>query len=76
VITVGNQIAGPDGDVVRREYLTGFRTAMSGNGVMYLDGTESQRKAVKIDVIVNPSVDGLKQGRDEILEKAIELSSE
>lgn len=76
VITVGNQTAGADGDVVVFEYLGGFRTAISGNGIAYPDGSESQRKGVKIDIEVKPTINGLRQGRDEILEKAIELASE
>lgn len=76
VITVGNQTAGADGDVVVFEYLGGFRTAISGNGIEYPDGYESQRKGVKIDIEVKPTISGLKKGRDEILEKAIELASE
>ena len=76
VITVGNQTAGADGDVVVFEYMGGFRTAISGNGILYPSGLETQRKGIKIDVVVNPTIDGLRQGRDEILEKAIELANE
>lgn len=76
VITVGNQTAGADGDVVIFEYLGGFRTAISGNGILYPDGSETQRKGIKIDVEVKPSIKGLKEGRDEILEMAIKLGAE
>ena len=76
VVTVGNQTAGADGDVVKFDYLGGFKTTMSGNGVIYPDGTLSQRNGIKIDVIVKPSLEGLRQGRDEILEKAIEIANE
>ena len=76
VITIGNQTAGADGDVVVFEYMGGFRTAISGNGILYPDGTETQRKGIKIDIEVKPTINGLKQGRDEVLEKAIELASE
>lgn len=76
VITVGSQTAGADGDLVVFEYLGGFRTAFSGNGILYPDGSETQRKGIKIDVEVKPTINGLKQGRDEVLEKAIELASE
>ena len=76
VITVGNQTAGADGDVVVFKYLGGYRTAISGNGIEYPDGSESQQKGVKIDIQVKPTINGLKKGRDEILEKAIELASE
>lgn len=76
VITVGNQTAGADGDVVVFEYIGGYRTAMSGNGILYPNGTETQRKGVKIDIEIKPTINGLSQGRDEILEKAIEIAKE
>ncbi len=76
VTTVGKQTAGADGDVVEFEYLGGFRTAISGNGILYPDGSETQRKGIKIDVEVNPTISGIAQGRDEVLEKAIEVATE
>ncbi|MFV8392788.1 S41 family peptidase [Flavobacterium sp. LB2P6] len=76
VITIGNQTAGADGDVIVFEYIGGYKTAISGNGIMYPDKTETQRKGIKIDIEIKPTIEGLKQGRDEILEKAIEIGSE
>ncbi len=74
VITVGNQTAGADGDVATFEYMGGYLTSISGNGILYPDGTETQRKGVKIDVVIEPTIDGIRQDRDEILEKAIEIA--
>lgn len=76
VITIGNQTAGADGNIVVFEYIGGYKTAISGLGILYPDQTETQRKGVKIDIEIKPTIEGLKQGRDEILEKAIELGSE
>ncbi|WP_121666188.1 S41 family peptidase [Mesonia aquimarina] len=76
VITLGNQTAGADGDVVVFEYMGGYKTAMSGNGILYPDGTETQRKGVKINIEIKPTINGLSDGRDEILEKAIEIANE
>ena len=76
VTTVGNQTEGADGDVVGFDYLGGFRTAISGNGILYPDGSQTQRKGIKIDVVVKPTISGLEQARDEVLEKAIEVASE
>lgn len=76
VITIGNQTAGADGDVVVFEYIGGYKTAISGNGIMYPDNTETQRKGIKIDIEIRPTINGLRQGRDEILEKAIQQGSE
>lgn len=76
IVTVGNQTAGADGRNIIINYLGGYRTAFSGYGIMYPDGTESQRKGVKIDVEVKPTIEGLKKGLDEILQKAIQIANE
>jgi C-terminal processing protease CtpA/Prc len=76
IITVGSQTAGADGINMAIEYLGGYTTRFSGYGIMYADGTESQRKGVKIDVEIKPTINGLRQGRDEILEKAIEVANQ
>jgi len=74
VITIGSQTAGADGDISKLELGGGIRTYMSGIGIFYPDGTETQRKGVKIDVEVHPTIEGIREGRDEVLEKAIELA--
>lgn len=73
VVTVGSQTAGADGNVSRLELGGGIKTSISGIGIFYPDGTETQRKGVKVDVEVRPTIQGLKEGRDEVLEKALEL---
>jgi C-terminal processing protease CtpA/Prc len=75
-ITVGNQTAGTDGENNVIEYMGGYKTAFTGTGILYPDGTESQRKGVKIDMEIKPTINGLRQGRDEVLEKAIEIANE
>jgi hypothetical protein len=35
------------------EYIGGYRTAISGNGVLYPNGTETQRKGITIDIGTN-----------------------
>uniref|UniRef100_UPI003217FEA5 S41 family peptidase n=1 Tax=uncultured Draconibacterium sp. TaxID=1573823 RepID=UPI003217FEA5 len=74
VTTIGNQTAGADGNVSLFEFAGGYRTSMSGLGIFYPDGTETQRKGVKIDIEVQPTQQGIIEGRDEILEKAIEFA--
>ena len=76
VITIGNQTAGADGDVAVFEYIGGYRTAISGNGILYPNDTETQRKGIKIDIEIKPTINGLRNGRDEVLEKAIEITGE
>ena len=73
-VTIGSQTAGADGNVVKIVFPGGFITSMSGLGIYYPDGTETQRKGVKIDIIVKPTAKGIIEGRDEVLEKAIAIA--
>jgi C-terminal processing protease CtpA/Prc len=72
-IVVGSQTAGADGNVVLLPLPHGVKTYFSGLGVYYPDGTNTQRAGVKIDYVVEPTIEGVKAGRDEVLEKALEL---
>lgn len=46
---------------------------ISGIGVYYPDGTETQRIGIVPDITVKPTIKGIKEGKDELLEKAIEI---
>jgi carboxyl-terminal processing protease len=73
VTTIGSQTLAADGNVSQFEFIGGFKTAMSGIGIYYPDGSPAQRKGVKVDIEVHPSIQGIKAGRDEVLEAAIEF---
>jgi hypothetical protein len=73
VTVIGSMTAGADGNISQISLPGGISTYISGLGVYYPDGTETQRKGVKIDVVMYPSIKGIKEGRDELLEKAIEM---
>jgi len=73
VTVIGSMTAGADGNVSQISLPGGILTAISGLGVYYPDGTETQRKGVKIDMVMHPTIKGIKEGRDEFLEKAIEI---
>lgn len=71
-VTLGNTTAGADGDVTDFIELPGsFIMRFSGLGVYYPDGTITQRKGIKIDIKVRPTIKGLLEGKDEPLERAI-----
>ncbi|WP_298893480.1 S41 family peptidase [uncultured Psychroserpens sp.] len=70
---IGSTTAGADGNVSRIDLPGGLRTMISGIGVYYPDGTETQRVGIVPDVEVKPTIEGIRQGRDELLEKAIDL---
>lgn len=71
VTTFGSQTAAADGDITKAEFF-GFKAFMSGLGVFYPDGRETQRVGVKVDVEVFPTIKGIQEGRDEVLEAAKE----
>jgi C-terminal processing protease CtpA/Prc len=73
---IGSTTAGADGRVVRFNLPGNIRTAMTGVGVFYPDGEGMQRVGVRIDEIVKPTIAGIKAGRDELLERAIEIINE
>lgn len=73
VVVVGSQSAGANGNVSFIYLPGGIKTCFSGLGWYYNDGVTVQRRGVRIDVEIHPTVEGLKAGRDEILEKALEI---
>jgi hypothetical protein len=73
ITVIGSITAGADGNVSPIYLPGGILTMISGIGVFYPDGTETQRKGIKIDIVVRPSIEGIKKGKDELLERAIEI---
>jgi len=69
---IGSQTAGADGDISEIFLPGGLKTSISGIGIYYPDGKETQRIGVALDVEIKPTIEGIKAGRDEVLEKAVE----
>lgn len=70
---VGSQTAGADGNVTQVAIPGGYEASFSGLGILYPDGTPTQRQGIRVDVQVKPTVEGLKAGKDEVLQKALSL---
>lgn len=73
VTTVGSQTAGADGNVSLITFPGNYQTYMTGIGVYYPDGRETQRVGIIPDIEIKPTMEGLKSGKDEVLEKALDL---
>lgn len=73
VKVIGSTTAGADGNVSQIVLPGHLSTMISGLGVLYPDGTDAQRNGVKIDIKVEPTIKGIREGRDEPLDKAKEL---
>ena len=72
-IVLGNTTAGADGNVSTIMLPGNIRTMISGIGVYYPDGTETQRVGIIPDIEMQPTIKGIKNGEDELLNKAIEI---
>lgn len=67
----GSQTAGADGNISHILLPGNIRTAISGIGVYYPDGTETQRIGIVPDAEVKPTIQGVREGKDEVLEAAL-----
>jgi C-terminal processing protease CtpA/Prc len=70
-VTIGSTTAGADGNVSAITLPGGLGTMISGISILYPDGTETQRKGVKIDRRMQPSIEGIRDGKDELLQAAL-----
>jgi len=73
---VGSPTAGANGDVTAFTVPGGIRITFSGHDVRHADGRQLQRVGLKPDVEVRPTIAGIRSGRDEVLERAIEYVNE
>ncbi len=72
-LIVGSQTAGADGDIIDGVFLPGnIQAEFSGNRVAYADGRHSQRFGIVPDIHVRPTLAGIRAGRDEVMEAALD----
>ncbi|MEH8018370.1 S41 family peptidase [Rheinheimera muenzenbergensis] len=74
-VAIGSNTAGADGNISSIVLPGGIKTAISGIGVFYADGRPTQQIGIVPDIVVQPSIAGIAAGRDEVLERAIEVIS-
>ena len=70
-IVVGSTTAGADGNVSRIPLPGNVEGMISGIGVFYPDGQPTQRIGIVPDLVVRPTVEGIRAGRDEVLEAGV-----
>lgn len=71
VTFIGSPTMGANGDVTNFIIPGGLRLSFSGQGVRHADGRQLQRMGIQPDIPCQPTVAGIRQGKDEILERAI-----
>jgi len=70
---IGSPTAGANGNVSEIVLPGGLKTKFSAIGIYYPDGRETQRLGIIPDIEVKQTIQGIREGRDELLEKAIEV---
>ncbi len=68
---VGSTTAGADGNVSAVPLPEGFTFSISGIGVFYPDNKPTQRVGIVPDILVTPTITGIRAGVDEVLQTAI-----
>lgn len=73
VTVLGSTTAGADGNVSPINLPGNLNTMISGIGVFYPDGKETQRVGIVPDIEVKPTIQGIREKRDELIERAIQI---
>lgn len=70
-VVVGSTTAGADGNVSPIPLPGGLETWISGIGVFHPDKRPTQRVGIVPDIVSLPTLEGVLEGRDEVLESAL-----
>jgi hypothetical protein len=73
-VVIGSQTEGTDGNISYFHLSQDIQTGFTSLGVYYPDGDSTQRIGIVPDSVVHPTQDGIRQGRDEVLEKALQVA--
>ena len=68
---VGTATNGANGDVTSVMLPGDIRVLFTGHDVRHADGRRLQRVGIQPDVVAEPTIDGIRHGRDEVLEAAV-----
>ena len=70
---IGTPTNGANGDVTTTILPGGITVNFTGHDVRHADGRQLQRVGIQPHIRVEPTVAGIRAGRDEVLEKAVEF---
>ena len=72
-ISIGSETGGETASLTTFVLPGNFPIIISGSGFYYPDKTSIPTSGIRPDIWVKPTIEGIKKGKDEVLEKAIEL---
>jgi C-terminal processing protease CtpA/Prc len=70
---IGSNSAGANGDIRHVELPGRVTVSFSGYEVTHSDGRQFQRIGLRPDIAVTPTIAGLRAGRDEVLDRAVQF---
>ena len=70
-VKIGSQTSGADGNVSKIYLPGGIYTYFTGLGAFYPDYSRTQRVGIVPDIEVYPTIQGIREGRDELLEAVL-----
>jgi C-terminal processing protease CtpA/Prc len=73
-VVVGARTAGADGNVSTFELPGGITVKFTGTSSIYYNHYQTQRNGILPDIVVRPTLEGLRAGRDECLERAFDYA--
>jgi C-terminal processing protease CtpA/Prc len=71
---IGQPTAGTNGNINNISLPGGYNVIFTGMKVVKLDGSQHHGVGAKPDIYVNKTIKGIREGRDEYLEKAMEVA--
>jgi len=74
VLKIGSQTAGDDGNITYFNPTQDLQGGFSTLGEYYPDTTQTQRIGIVPDVVVRPTIAGIRHGVDELLDSAISIA--
>jgi C-terminal processing protease CtpA/Prc len=72
---IGSQTAGANGNVNNATLMGGFKFQWTGMKVLKHDDSQHHLIGIKPTIPMEPTINGIRESRDELLEKAIEIVS-
>ncbi len=70
-VFVGSPTHGANGDVTVMRLPGGLRMSFTGQEVRHVDGRQLQKVGIQPDVLVRPTLAGVRAGKDEVLDRAL-----
>jgi C-terminal processing protease CtpA/Prc len=74
-VVIGSPSVGADGNIVKIKLPGAINTNITGLSIFYPNGEQTQGVGLEPDIYVSPSLEGLRDGRDELMEKAVSMIS-